>query len=87
MIYKEAPTKKNQAKRNLKQEKQKIMANGIEDLKEKNKGRAKLGQSEHYDFWRTFQGREDAEMLQEKSANWANKKSKYKEYDSWGDDD
>ena len=63
------------------------MANGIEDLKEKNKGRVNPGKNVRYDFWRTFQGREDAEMLQEKSSNWSNKKSKYREYDSWGDDD
>ena len=63
------------------------MSNGIEDLHEKNKDRAENKQDSRYDSWRTFQGREDAEMLQEKSAGWSSKKANRGEYDSWGDDD
>lgn len=62
------------------------MANGIEDLHEKNKDKPELKQDSRYDTWRTFQGREDAEMLQEKSAGWSSKKANRGEYDSWDDD-
>jgi acyl-CoA-binding protein len=62
------------------------MATGIEDLHEKNKGETELKQDSRYDSWRTFQGREDAEMLQEKSAGWSSKKASRGEYDSWEDD-
>ena len=48
------------------------MANGEEDLREKNKEKASV--SERYDEWRVFQGKEDAEMLQEKSSKWKSKK-------------
>ena len=57
------------------------MANGEEDLREKNKDKKPL--SENYDSWRVFQGREDAEMLQEKSVNWKNKKSFREYYDQF----
>lgn len=46
------------------------MANGEEDLREKNKDKKPL--SKDFDKWRIIQGREDAEMLQEKSTNWKN---------------
>ena len=62
------------------------MANGIEDLNEKNKDKTELKQDSRYDSWRTFHGREDAEMLQEKSAGWSGKKASRGEYDSWDED-
>ncbi len=64
------------------------MANGIEDLKEKNKEEAEkdLSKSE-YKSWVNYQGREDAEMLQEKSFNWSAVKSSRGEYDSYDDED
>ena len=46
------------------------MANGEEDLREKNKDKKPL--SKDFDKWRIIKGREDAEMLQEKSTNWKN---------------
>ena len=62
------------------------MANGIEDLHEKNKDRHELKQDSRYNTWRTFQGREDAEMLQEKSSQWSSKKANRGDYDAWEDD-
>lgn len=62
------------------------MANGIEDLIEKNKDRAPLKPDARYEKWLTFQGREDAEMLQEKSSGWSSKKSSSGDYDSWDDE-
>ena len=64
------------------------MANGIEDLREKNKedDSVKKGPS-RYDYWRVFQGREDAEMLQEKSASWSSQKASRGDYDSSWDED
>lgn len=64
------------------------MANGIEDLKEKNKDDSEkdLTKSE-FKFWTKFQGREDAEMLQEKSFNWSAAKSSRGDYDSYDDDE
>ena len=62
------------------------MANGIEDLREKNKDRISLKEDSRYDFWRVFQGREDAEMLQEKSCSWSSKKASRGDYDSWDED-
>lgn len=59
------------------------MANGIEDLHEKNKEERsddKSG-STHYNEWRVFQGREDAEMLREKSLGWSSKKDYLGDYD------
>ena len=52
------------------------MANGIEDLKEKNKD-CDLNKIKPHEFtqWTNFQGREDAEMLEEKSAGWSALKS------------
>ncbi|MCR4627589.1 MAG: hypothetical protein K5640_08080 [Treponema sp.] len=74
------------------------MANGIEDLREKNEidsddmngtaGSASKKSAKHksrYDSWRVFQGREDAEMLQEKSAHWSSRKDACGDYDSWDD--
>lgn len=51
------------------------MANGEEDLKEKNKDHKKPTKG-HYSSWETHYGREDAEMLFEKSK---------KEYDDYND--
>lgn len=62
------------------------MANGIEDLREKNKDRIPLKEDSRYDFWRVLQGREDAEMLQEKSSFWSSKKASRGDYDSWDED-
>ena len=61
------------------------MANGIEDLREKNKGRT-IKTDSTYDTWRTFQGREDAEMLQEKSSGWSSSKANRGDYDDWDEE-
>ena len=61
-----------------------IMANGIEDLHEKNKDSKPL--STRYDEWRVMQGREDAQMLQEKSTSWKSKKDWSEKYDRAWDD-
>ena len=60
-----------------------IMANGIEDLHEKNKEEQSddKSASTHYNEWRVFQGREDAEMLREKSLGWSSKKDYLGDYD------
>ncbi len=60
------------------------MANGEEDLREKNKDAKPL--STRYGQWQVFQGREDAEMLQEKSFAWKDKKDWKERYDR-GDDE
>ncbi|MBR1404545.1 MAG: hypothetical protein IJ558_10240 [Treponema sp.] len=63
------------------------MANGIEDLHEKNTDTPLQKQNPaKYDEWRTFQGREDADMLQEKSVNWKSKKDWRESYDRAYDD-
>lgn len=55
------------------------MADGKEDLREKN------GESEplsgRYEEWRVLQGREDAEMLQEKSSSWKNERDWMEKHD------
>lgn len=61
------------------------MANGKEDLQEKNADKKTL--PTHYDDWRVFQGREDAEMLLEKSNGWTSTKANRGDYDSYGDED
>lgn len=63
------------------------MANGIEDLKEKNKD-CELNKIKPHEFtlWTNFQGREDAEMLEEKSAGWSALKSSKGDYDAWDED-
>ncbi len=60
------------------------MANGEEDLKEKNKDRVNQLKKSNYTQWKNFQGREDAEMLQEKSGGWSASKSSRGDYD-WDD--
>lgn len=63
------------------------MANGIEDLKEKEKDSPKKDFSKSkYSSWKNFQGREDAEMLQEKSFGWSAKKESRGDYDAAYDD-
>ena len=57
------------------------MANGEEDLKEKNRGQLKQGKSPHYSRWSSRFGHEDAEMLAEKSEHWSAKKSNNGDYD------
>ena len=64
-----------------------FMANGIEDLKEKEKNSLKADFSKSkYSSWKNFQGREDAEMLQEKSFGWSAKKESRGDYDAAYDD-
>ena len=64
------------------------MANGIEDLKEKNKDYPSLSQqNSRYNFWRVFQGKEDAELLREKSSGWSVTKDSFGYYDSEYDDE
>lgn len=55
------------------------MANGEEDLKEKNKNREKTISNSDYRKWSKL-GKDDLEMLIEKSYN-KNKKSRRKWYD------
>lgn len=45
------------------------MANGEEDLREKNRGRIRP-EGKHYEKWSRSYGREDAEMLEEKTSEW-----------------
>ncbi|MCR4823024.1 MAG: hypothetical protein K5873_09165 [Treponema sp.] len=64
------------------------MANGEEDLKEKNKDSAKEIKTGQYSQWSNFQGREDAEMLYEKRNSWTNARSAkdfYNKYDKEDD--
>ena len=61
-----------------------IMANGEEDLREKNRDAPVLSQK--YDDWRVLQGREDAQMLQEKSVSWKSRKDWNEKYDRDYDD-
>ncbi|MBQ5383385.1 MAG: hypothetical protein IIU46_02910 [Treponema sp.] len=60
------------------------MANGEEDLREKN--RDSVPPSTRYEEWRVFQGKEDAEMLQEKSVGWKSRKDWKEKYDRIDDD-
>ena len=62
------------------------MANGLEDLQEKNKDKAAPLDKHQFSQWNNFQGREDAEMLEEKSSRWNAKKAARREYDAWEDD-
>lgn len=64
------------------------MANGIEDLIEKNKENSNKKIKPHeFTQWKNFQGREDAEMLEEKSSGWSAVKSRKGDYDSLWEDD
>ncbi len=45
------------------------MANGEEDLREKNRDRI-MPEGKHYERWKRSYGREDAEMLEEKTSAW-----------------
>ncbi|MCR4790875.1 MAG: hypothetical protein K5839_07335 [Treponemataceae bacterium] len=60
------------------------MANGMEDLEEKNKDRPDFKKTK-YKAWSNFQGREDAEMLMEKSNGWHASNSDRGDYDSYDD--
>ena len=58
------------------------MANGKEDLEEKNKDKIDISKdSSKIIQWANFQGREDCEMLQEKSRGWSATKSSRGDYD------
>lgn len=57
------------------------MANGLEDLKEKNSAEQKKNLTD-YGKWRAPQGREDAEMLLEKSSGWSAVNNNRGDYDS-----
>ncbi len=61
------------------------MADGMEDLKEKNLDSKKDRDRAIRDYgkWRSFQGREDAEMLQEKTSSWSAKRDERGDYDSY----
>ena len=61
-----------------------IMANGEEDLREKNRDSNPV--SGKYDEWRVLQGREDAQMLQEKNVSWKSKKDWSEKYDRFDDE-
>lgn len=62
------------------------MANGLEDLREKNScpGKNQNKKNISYTKWANFQGREDAEMLMEKSSFWSAQNSSRGDYD-WED--
>lgn len=55
------------------------MANGMEDMAEKNKGRAKPVKDIRYRSWRDHLGKEDSEMLLEKAVRWSARRDR--EYD------
>ena len=55
------------------------MANGIEDLREKNKGRENQF-VKGYSNWAKKTGREDAEMLVEKKSQWRPSNRKRRDY-------
>lgn len=62
------------------------MADGKEDLQEKNKDSsgaqdAARNLSPRYAAWTRFQGHEDAEMLLEKSAGWSSLRDNRGDYD------
>lgn len=58
------------------------MANGKEDLIEKNKDKIDVKKTVgKVSQWTNFQGREDSEMLQEKSFGWSAAKSSRGDYD------
>lgn len=61
------------------------MANGLEDLHEKNKN-SSIKIDPRFRNWNTFQGREDAEMLQEKSSTWHSQKNNTQDYSSWDEE-
>lgn len=56
----------------------------MEDHNNKNKDTKKeKNRDVHYDSWRVLQGREDAEMLLEKSEHWSSKKASRGDYDEY----
>ena len=57
------------------------MANGEEDLAEKNKGRRKPAPEKRYMKWNHSFGEEDSEMLLEKSSKWSAYKESRGDYD------
>ena len=59
------------------------MANGEEDLREKNKGRRIPAAEKRYARWSRTLGEEDSEMLLEKSSTWKKKGKK----SEWNNDD
>lgn len=57
------------------------MANGIEDLHEKNRDRSKPMKDKRYYSWNEKLGREDSEMLLEKASRWSALKERRGDYD------
>lgn len=57
------------------------MANGEEDLREKNKDHVAPKNCKKYTIWQNKLGREDAEMLREKSQNWNASGKRSRDYD------
>lgn len=57
------------------------MANGKEDLIEKNKDREKDTNEKRYKKWNSSLGRENSEMLLEKSSSWSAFKENRGDYD------
>ena len=55
------------------------MANGEEDLKEKNKGR-EIKNEKRYTAWYNRLGREDSEIVLEKRRSWVEKKKGDEDY-------
>lgn len=57
------------------------MANGEEDLREKNKGRMKPFSEKRYRKWSSTLGKEDSEMLLEKASKWRGYKESRSSFD------
>ena len=57
------------------------MANGMEDLLEKNKSRSKPENDKRYTHWNDRVGHEDSEMLLEKASRWSAFKENRGDYD------
>ena len=57
------------------------MANGMEDLFEKNKGREKPKAEKRYSAWKDHFGKEDSEMLLEKASRWSAVRESRGDYD------
>ncbi len=61
-----------------------LMANGEEDLREKNRGRVGNAPEKRYTRWSRSLGEENSEMLLEKASRWKGGGKKKKE---WNDED
>lgn len=60
------------------------MANGEDDLREKNRGH-KAKSERRYNAWNDRFGHEDSDMLMEKSSGWSARKESRGDYDDYGE--